>query len=227
MARRFQRVPTRPTVAPDDGAPPPTPPGRFYRRQAERVGNFPAGHRPHRPVRAGGRSAGSATAPGSAYDCGAPASGRHGGPNACLQWLHNWLAALAPGRGHRHIPAVTWFVGAEHNTRDDGTGVVRHRSSGTWAAGRFRPPAWQLPQPVHAAERCRRFASSPGRGDRRPGWRHVRGRRHDLRPAPSWATPPTPPPPSFGRRSMSRGPFSTAGLPHFARSPAGCRRYHR
>jgi uncharacterized protein YbcC (UPF0753/DUF2309 family) len=56
----------------------------------------------------------------AAYDCGA-CSGRHGGPNArAFAAMANRPAvrALLAERGI-HIPADSWFIGAEHNTCDE------------------------------------------------------------------------------------------------------------
>ncbi len=214
-----RRVPTRlDFVAPDDGGPatPDAPRAGFTdAEQAERVGNF---------LRAIGLTArfapvvalighGSASRNNphrSAYDCGA-CSGRHGGPNARL------FAAMANrpavrrrlAEGGIDIPAATWFVGAEHNTCDDG---IEWYDTDLVPAGRqgdFDRLAGQLAAAckAHAAERCRRFASAPAAATAGQGWRHVQGRRHDLgeaRPELGHATNAAA---FIGRRSMSRGLF--------------------
>jgi hypothetical protein len=146
----------------------------------------------------------------AAYDCGACA-GRHSGPNARL------FAAMAnrgPVRGilAGHgvvIPDDSWFVGAEHNTCDDGItwydvedipaplrqALVELDEDLSWAAR------------AHAVERCRRFASAPASPTPARAWRHVLGRRHDFsqaRPELGHATNACA---FIGRRTLSRGAF--------------------
>lgn len=146
----------------------------------------------------------------AAYDCGACA-GRHSGPNARLFCAMANRPAVRSRLAERgiHIPAGTWFVGAEHNTADD---LV------TWYDAddilpTLRPAFLALERNLraagkaHAQERCRRLFSAPlGIGKSR-ALRHVVGRRHDFaqpRPELGHVTNACA---FIGRRAMSRGAY--------------------
>lgn len=146
----------------------------------------------------------------SAYDCGACA-GRHSGANARL------FATLANRPGVRTrlaergiaVPEGTWFLGAEHNTTDDG--VIWYDLEDLPAA--LRPCFDRVDDALadacrgHAKERCRRLWSAPLSLSPDAAFRHVAGRRHDwsqARPELGHATNACA---FFGRRAMSRGAF--------------------
>lgn len=146
----------------------------------------------------------------AAYDCGACA-GRHSGPNARLfaaMANRTEVRTLLSERGTQ-IPDATWFLGAEHNTCDDGV---------TWydvedLPSASRPAYGNLEQDLaqasseHARERCRRFASAPDDIAPAHAQRHVLDRRHDfsqVRPELGHATNASA---IIGRRLVTRGAF--------------------
>jgi uncharacterized protein YbcC (UPF0753/DUF2309 family) len=220
LRQRFEATPpTRLAFTAADDAPPASPddprPGFTAAEQAERIGNFLRGMgltRNFAPlVVINGHGSNSRNNPhASAYDCGACA-GRHSGPNARL------FAAMANHPPVRQrlaaagivIPDDTWFIGAEHNTCDDGT---------TWYDAEDIPAAQreafarldrQMAEAArrHAQERCRRLASAPLSIAPDAALRHVRARRQDLgqpRPELGHVTNACA---LIGRRKLSRGAF--------------------
>ena len=146
----------------------------------------------------------------AAYDCGA-CSGRHSGPNARI------LAAILDRPGIRaslkerglDIPEETWFLGAEHNTCNEG---IEWYDLDKMPA-RFQPPHKALRRSLreamhrHAHERCRRFASAPIDLSPRHALNHVAGRSFDLSQARPELGHATNAAALIGRRSMSRGVF--------------------
>lgn len=204
--------------APDDAGPatPMHPRAGFTDAEgAERVGNYLTAlglTQDFAPLVAiVGHGANSANNPHlAAYDCGACA-GRHSGPNARL------FAAMANRPGVRArlaergivLPPSTWFLGAEHNTTDDGvTWYDTEEIPETRRADFARlDAALAAASRAHARERCRRLFSAPLDLDPAAALRHVIGRRHDwsqARPELGHATNAC----AFvGRRAMSRGAF--------------------
>jgi len=146
----------------------------------------------------------------SAYDCGA-CSGKHGGPNARV------FAAMANRREVRAglaerglpIPDTCWFIGAEHNTCDDG---VEWYDLDT-VPERFQTALDTLLAQVgeacraHAAERCRRLASAPVRPTPWKARRHMLGRASDISQARPELGHANNAAAFIGRREMSRGLF--------------------
>ena len=146
----------------------------------------------------------------AAYDCGA-CSGRHGGPNARV------FAAMANrpeirarlARQGLTIPDDTWFIGAEHNTGDDNIRWYDEDLVPEPARAGLAGLKTDLARAgrVHAAERCRRFASAspclpPGRAAR-----HVAGRVDDLAQARPELGHVTNACAVIGRRDITRGTF--------------------
>lgn len=160
----------------------------------------------------------------AAYDCGA-CSGRHGGPNARV------FASMANrpevrellARQGISIPEDTWFLGAEHNTCDDG--IVWYDLEDLPAT--FRPALERLCADLDRAarlsahERCRRFASAPSRPKPKQALRHVAGRAADFsqpRPELGHANNAA----AFvGRRSATRGAFFDRRLFLISYDPTG------
>lgn len=146
----------------------------------------------------------------AAYDCGACA-GRHSGPNARLfaaMANRPEVRALLAARGI-DVPAGTHFLGAEHNTADDGitwydTEDIPAELAETFArVDRALAAAGQ----AHAQERCRRLYSAPLSIGQAAALRHVVGRRHDYaqpRPELGHVTNACA---FIGRRAMSRGAY--------------------
>ena len=146
----------------------------------------------------------------AAYDCGA-CSGRHGGPNArvfaAMANRPEVRAGLAE-RGWR-IPADTWFLGAEHNTADEG--IAWYDEDLIPAALRG---AWQeLCQSLQAAsvasaqERCRRLASAPRDPAPQQAAHHMLGRSLDFSQARPELGHATNAAAFIGRRAISQGAF--------------------
>jgi uncharacterized protein YbcC (UPF0753/DUF2309 family) len=145
-----------------------------------------------------------------AHDCGA-CSGRHGGPNA------RTFAAMAnrpevrrtlADRGMR-IPDDTWFVGAQHNTCDEGVTYFDADLVPAALQERFSALCHDLETATYwsAHERCRRFASAPRNASLERSLDHVAERAYDfsqVRPEWGHATNASA---LVGRRSMSQGVF--------------------
>lgn len=183
--------------------------------QAERIGNFLRGMgltaRFAPLVVIAGHGSNSRNNPhGSAYDCGACA-GRHSGPNARL------FAAMAnhpPTRAKLAesgilIPDDTWFLGAEHNTCDDGITWYDLDDLPKARGDDFARLDAALAEASreHARERCRRLASAPLHLSPQQALRHVQGRREDIgqpRPELGHVTNACA---FIGRRNLSRGAF--------------------
>jgi len=183
--------------------------------QAERIGNFLTAlglTRDFAPlVVIMGHGSNSTNNPHlAAYDCGA-CSGRHSGPNARLfaaMANRPEVRTLLAARGI-HVPQATHFLGAEHNTADDGI---------TWYDAEDLPvllaPTFALVDrnlatagKAHAQERCRRLYSAPLGIGKAAALRHVWGRRNDYaqpRPELGHVTNAAA---FFGRRAMSRGAY--------------------
>lgn len=146
----------------------------------------------------------------AAYDCGA-CSGRHGGPNARAFAAMANRPAVRAGLAERGlvIPDGTWFLGAEHNTCDEGV---------EWydldhVPVRFQPALDTLLRQMgeacraHAAERCRRLASAPTRPTPWKARQHLFGRGCDISQARPELGHATNAAALIGRRAMSRGLF--------------------
>ncbi|MEY4719465.1 MAG: hypothetical protein RL563_2083 [Pseudomonadota bacterium] len=146
----------------------------------------------------------------AAHDCGA-CGGRQGGPNARV------FAAMANRPAVRallsardlHIPADSWFVGAQHDTCSD---VMTWYDLSTIPSER-RDDFQRIQQDLHQAdaraaiERCRRFASSRYPKTPKLAIRHVENRATDLsqvRPEFGHATNAAA---FIGRRSATQGVF--------------------
>lgn len=183
--------------------------------QAERIGNFLTAlglTRDFAPlVVIMGHGSNSQNNPHlAAYDCGACA-GRHSGPNARLfaaMANRPEVRALLATRGIQ-VPAQTHFIGAEHNTADDGitwydaADVPAAHAASFAQLGRDLAAAAQ----AHAQERCRRLYSAPLGIGKAAALRHVVGRRHDYaqpRPELGHVTNACA---FIGRRAMSRGAY--------------------
>ena len=146
----------------------------------------------------------------SAYDCGA-CSGRHGGPNArVFSAMANRpeIRSLLAKHGIA-IPDGTWFLGAEHNTCDDGVTFFDEQNMPASQATSLDALKSDLRAAAraHAQERCRRFASAPSAPGPARALRHVEARMQDFsqpRPELGHVTNATA---LIGRRSMSRGVF--------------------
>lgn len=183
--------------------------------QAERIGNFltalglTRGFAPLVVIM--GHGSNSTNNPHmAAYDCGA-CSGRHSGPNARLfAAMANRPAvrALLAARGIA-VPEATHFIGAEHNTADDGITWYDREDLPARLAPLFArvDAALAAAARAHAQERCRRLYSAPLGIGKDSALRHVFGRRHDFaqpRPELGHVTNACA---FFGRRAMSRGAY--------------------
>lgn len=146
----------------------------------------------------------------AAYDCGA-CSGRHGGPNARVfaAMANRPEVRQALHRRGMAIPADTWFLGAFHNTGNEDL---------QWFDLDRMPQALQpdfdrLRQDLLAAthrsaqERCRKFASAPGRPSPEAALAHVAARAYDFSQARPELGHATNAAAFIGRRAMSRGLF--------------------
>jgi len=146
----------------------------------------------------------------AAYDCGA-CSGRHGGPNArAFAAMANRPAvrALLAERGI-HIPADSWFVGAEHNTCDEQITFYDLDDLPTEAKKALATLQRELDQAcaLSAHERCRRLASAPRHPTSAQALRHIVGRARDFSQARPELGHATNAAALVGRRSMSQGLF--------------------
>jgi hypothetical protein len=146
----------------------------------------------------------------AAYDCGA-CSGRHGGPNArafAVMANRPEVRALLHARGVE-IPEGTWFLGAEHDTCDEGVhwfDLDRLPPTLHGALDRLRR-AITAASLGSAHERIRRLASAPRNASPARALRHVQGRAADfsqVRPELGHATNAAA---VIGRRSLTRGAF--------------------
>ncbi|MBX6311501.1 MAG: DUF2309 domain-containing protein [Isosphaeraceae bacterium] len=146
----------------------------------------------------------------AAHDCGA-CGGARGGPNAraFAQMANDPRVRRILAEGGLVIPEDVYFVGAYHNTCDDGItyydldrlpashGAILDRVTGVLEEARRR----------NAHERCRRFESAPLTLSPEEALRHVEGRAEDLsqtRPEYGHATNALC---VVGRRSRTRGLF--------------------
>jgi hypothetical protein len=146
----------------------------------------------------------------AAYDCGA-CSGRHGGPNARV------FAAMANRPEIRqllaerdiHIPADSWFIGAEHNTCNENI---------DWYDLSELPPALQPAfnklqgdlnhaRYLSAHERCRRLASAPRNPSLEAALHHIQERATDFSQARPELGHATNAAAIVGRRSLTQGAF--------------------
>ena len=146
----------------------------------------------------------------AAYDCGA-CSGRHSGPNARIlaaMLNRERTRATLAGRGIA-IPGETWFIGAEHDTCDDGIEwyeldrVPPESRPGLDALRGALDEAGRR----HARERCRRLASAPLGLTPGQALDHVAGRARDFSQARPELGHATNAAALIGRRSLSRGLF--------------------
>lgn len=146
----------------------------------------------------------------AAYDCGA-CSGRHGGPNARLFAAMANRPEVRQGLAERniHVPADTWFIGAEHNTCDeeitwfDVADIPKEQQ----AAFKKLQDQLQHSQHLSAHERCRRLASAPRNPELKEALTHIVERAADFsqaRPELGHATNASA---IVGRRSVSQGAF--------------------
>ena len=146
----------------------------------------------------------------AAYDCGA-CSGRHGGPNArAFAAMANRPAVrtLLAERGI-HLPADTWFVGAEHNTCDEEITYYDRADLPVEAEKALMALQRELDQAraLSAHERCRRLASAPRHPTPAQALRHIVGRARDFSQARPELGHATNAAALVGRRSMSQGLF--------------------
>lgn len=146
----------------------------------------------------------------AAYDCGA-CSGRHGGPNArAFSAMANrpQVRTLLAERGI-HIPADSWFLGAEHNTCDEQIHIFDRGD----LPPTLEPVLAELQKlldqacALSAHERCRRFAAAPRDPTPTQALRHVVERSRDFSQARPELGHATNAAALVGRRSMSRGVF--------------------
>ncbi|MEQ1635154.1 MAG: putative inorganic carbon transporter subunit DabA [Methylococcales bacterium] len=146
----------------------------------------------------------------AAYDCGA-CSGRHGGPNArAFAAMANRLIIrqLLVEKGIT-IPVDTWFLGAEHNTCDEGISWYDLKD----VPAKRQPDllkiqhALQHAQLMSAQERCRRLASAPRNPKPKQALQHIETRACDFsqaRPELGHATNASA---VIGRRALTQGAF--------------------
>jgi uncharacterized protein len=146
----------------------------------------------------------------AAYDCGA-CSGRHGGPNARLFAAMANRPEIRNGLAGRniHIPANTWFIGAEHNTCDekitwyDTDDVPHELQEGLKQLQQQLKHAQQL----SAHERCRRLASAPRNPGLGEALAHIAERATDFSQARPELGHATNAAAVVGRRSVTQGAF--------------------
>ena len=146
----------------------------------------------------------------AAYDCGA-CSGRHGGPNArvfAAMANRSAVRALLAARGI-HIPADSWFVGAEHNTCDEQITFYDINDLPAEAKKALAALQRELDRAcaLSAHERCRRLASAPRHPTPTQALRHIVGRARDFSQARPELGHATNAAALVGRRSMSQGLF--------------------
>jgi uncharacterized protein YbcC (UPF0753/DUF2309 family) len=146
----------------------------------------------------------------AAYDCGA-CSGRHGGPNARV------FAAMANRPEIRqlladkdiHIPADTWFIGAEHNTCNED---IIWYDLDTLPQSHQQQFANLVDELAHtcklsAHERCRRLASAPSNPNLEAALSHIQERAADFSQARPELGHATNAAAIIGRRALSQGVF--------------------
>lgn len=146
----------------------------------------------------------------AAYDCGA-CSGRHGGPNARV------FAAMAnrPEIRQRlaerniHVPAETWFIGAEHNTCSETISWYDSDAVPTQYQEALTKLQQQLNHAQHmsAHERCRRLASAPRNPKIKDALAHIVERSTDFSQARPELGHCTNASALIGRRSVTQGAF--------------------
>ena len=146
----------------------------------------------------------------AAYDCGA-CSGRHGGPNARLFAAMANRPEIRAGLAERniHIPAHTWFIGAEHNTCDEDISWYDRDDIPKERQETLTKLQQQLNHSQHmsAHERCRRLTSAPRNPELKAARVHIAERATDFsqaRPELGHATNASA---IVGRRSVSQGAF--------------------
>ncbi|MGY6275694.1 DUF2309 domain-containing protein [Methylomonas sp. MgM2] len=146
----------------------------------------------------------------AAYDCGA-CSGRHGGPNARLfaaMANRPQVRKLLAERGIA-VPDDTWFVGAEHNTCDEGIAwydLADVPAARQAALAKFSGEMAHA-QRMSAHERCRRLASAPRKPSPRQALKHFLNRAGDFSQARPELGHATNAAALVGRRSLSQGAF--------------------
>ncbi len=146
----------------------------------------------------------------AAYDCGA-CSGKHGGPNARA------FAAMANRPEIRqllseqgiHIPADTWFIGAEHNTCTEEISYYDLDALPSQQLESFKNLQQALTQAQHlsAHERCRRLASAPRNPSLKDALAHIQERAVDFSQARPELGHATNAAALVGRRSLTQGAF--------------------
>ena len=146
----------------------------------------------------------------AAYDCGACGGGR-GGPNArAFAQMANdpRLRAALAARGLK-VPESTWFLGAYHNTGDDGIEYydLDELPATRRAAFQTARDAIEEARTRNAHERCRRFESASLSLSPAAALRHVEGRAADLSQVRIECGHATNAYCLVGRRAWSRGLF--------------------
>lgn len=146
----------------------------------------------------------------AAYSCGA-CGGRSGGPNARLfaQMANRPEVRAALKERGIFVPDGTWFVGGEHDTCADAIRLFDLEEAPVELIPELEALQAALDRSLacNAHERCRKFASAPGRPSLDAARRHVEARSYDLsqaRPELGHATNASC---IVGRRSRSRGLF--------------------
>lgn len=147
---------------------------------------------------------------GFAYNCGA-CSGKRGGPNARLfaaMINRPVIRQLLSERGI-HVPADTWFVGAEHDTCSDEYFWFDLEDIPEHALPAFQAVRQDLEKASKASalERCRRFVSAGDPETPEAGKEHVYMRSNDFSQAFPEFNHATIAGAVIGRRSVSQGTF--------------------
>jgi uncharacterized protein len=146
----------------------------------------------------------------SAHDCGACGGGR-GGPNAraFAQMANDPRVRELLASDGLHIPASTWFLGAERNTCDNSVTVFDEETVPLHVAPALQRvrDAIETTRRREAHERCRRFDPAPSWYPPVAALAHVEGRAADLaQPRPEYGHATN----AFcviGRRSRTAGLF--------------------
>jgi uncharacterized protein YbcC (UPF0753/DUF2309 family) len=146
----------------------------------------------------------------AAYHCGA-CSGRHGGPNArvfAAMANRPEIRKLLTKRGI-HIPADTWFIGAEHNTCNENIEWYDLSELPTALQAAFNKLQRDLAhtQQMSAHERCRRLMSAPRNPTPEAALKHIAERATDFSQARPELGHATNAAAVVGRRSLTQGAF--------------------
>ncbi|MCB1934822.1 MAG: DUF2309 domain-containing protein [Nitrosomonas sp.] len=147
---------------------------------------------------------------GFAYNCGA-CSGKRGGPNARLfsAMINRPVIRQLLAERDIHIPADTWFVGAEHDTCSDEYFWFDLEDIPEHALPAFESVRADLEKASKASahERCRRFVSAGDPKTPEEGKDHVNLRSNDFSQAFPEFNHATIAGAVIGRRSVSQGTF--------------------